>query len=191
MKPHPGFSFPFCSEKTPFCSSVGGKQPARLFHNGLHKSSCFVCVCVSVWLSHDSLCSNTADVVIIRSETNWVKLWALTSSCIITSSVSITVSSPTQRQNEGKECLSTRLKWEYLSFHPKKGAWWCPSWCQRWSQALLSGADVWRRILPAVSYRLSFTSFPPTVTVVTYFSNTDAAYFCFWDTYKVFLMRIF
>lgn len=32
--------------------------------------------------------------------------------------------------------------------------------------------------LPAVSYRLSFISFPPKEMVLTYFSNTDGAYFC-------------
>lgn len=37
-------------------------------------------------------------------------------------------------------------------------------------------------VLPAVSYRLSLISFRPIVMVVTYFSNTDGAYFCFWHT---------
>lgn len=39
-------------------------------------------------------------------------------------------------------------------------------------------------VLPAVSYRLSFISFPPRVIVVVYFSNTEGAYFCFWHTKK-------
>lgn len=169
MKPHPGFSFLFCSEKTPYCSSAGGKQPARArkrFPAKVYTStSCCLCVCHVNTLPHDVPYNNTEDLIII-SETYRMKICWLTE----------------RRRHHPLSLPLCPSVWVHPQHEDTMK--WKNAWKPVYSVFTVwrSSDDVWQRILPAVSYRLSFISFPPTVTVVTYFSNTDGAYFCFWDT---------